>query len=398
MGSIENFSILGINSFPFMQHSFLKSLSFILIASSLFAFLRYSDSDEKTIQSEKLTFTLDTIETGISVPWGLAFLPNGDMLVTDKSGEIRTVRNGELLKEKVEGVPKVFSRGQGGLFDLELHPDYDKNGWLYISYAAVSDKKDENGGMTYIMRAHLKDNALVDQQIIFKGEPFTNAGPHFGGRMEFDKLGYLYFSIGERGEMKKAQLLNTYNGKVYRVNDDGSIPADNPFVNTPGAVKAIYTYGNRNPQGLALNPETGDIWETEHGPMGGDELNIIQKGKNYGWPEITYGINYNGEIISKDTVKAGMEQPVIFWRPSIATSNLLFITSDKYPTWKGNIFVCGLKSRSLERLEIKDNKVTHKEILLENLGRIRTVSEGRDGYLYVAVEGGKIFKIVPVKS
>ncbi len=381
-----------------MQHPFLKALSFILITSSFFAFLHYSESNEKTIQSEKLTFTLDTIETGIGVPWSLAFLPNGDMLVTDKSGEIRIVRNGKLVKEKIEGVPKVFSRGQGGLFDLELHPDYDKNGWLYISYAAVSDKKDETGGMTYIMRAHLKDNNLVDQQIIFKGEPFTNAGHHFGGRMEFDKQGYLYFSIGERGEMKKAQQLNTYNGKVYRINDDGSIPADNPFVNTPGAVKAIYTYGNRNPQGLALNPETGDIWETEHGPMGGDELNIIQKGKNYGWPEITYGINYNGEIISKDTVKEGMEQPVIFWRPSIATSNLLFITSDKYPSWKGNIFVCGLKSLSLERLEIKDDKVTHKEKLLENLGRIRTVSEGRDGYLYVAVEGGKIFKIIPVKS
>jgi len=353
---------------------------------------------DNPIHSEKLTFTLDTIETGIGVPWSLAFLPDNDMLVTDKSGSIRIVRDGKLLEKAVEGVPKVFTRGQGGLFDLELHPDYEKNGWLYISYAAVAEKKGDNGGMTYIMRARLKDFKLVDQQIIFKGEPFTNAGVHFGGRMEFDKDGYLFFSIGERGEMKKAQSLETYNGKVYRVKDDGSVPQDNPFVNTPGAVKAAYTYGNRNPQGLALNPETGEIWETEHGPMGGDELNIIRKGVNYGWPEITYGINYDGKIISKDTVKAGMEQPVIFWRPSIATSNLMFVTSDKYPSWKGNILVCGMKLQYVERVEITDNKVTHQEKLLDGIGRVRTVSEGRDGFIYVAVEGGKIYKIVPVKN
>lgn len=364
----------------------------------LFSFLLVADHSGDPIKSEKLTFTLDTIKTGIGVPWSLAFLPNGDMLVTDKAGEIRVVRDGKLLPQKVEGVPPVFTRGQGGLFDLELHPDYEKNGWLYISYAAVSDKKDQNGGMTYIMRARLKENRLVDQQIIFKGEPFTNSGVHFGGRLEFDKQGYLFFSIGERGEMKKAQMLDTYNGKVYRTKDDGSIPPDNPFVNTPGAVKAAYTYGNRNPQGLALNPETGDLWETEHGPMGGDELNIIQKGKNYGWPEITYGINYDGKIISKDTVKAGMEQPVIFWRPSIAVSNLLFVASDKYPSWNGNIIVCALSFQLIERLEIKDNKVVHQERMLKNIGRVRTIAQGRDGFLYLAVEGGNIYKIVPVKS
>jgi glucose/arabinose dehydrogenase len=252
--------------------------------------------------------------------------------------------------------------------------------------------------MTYIMRARLKDYKLVDQQIIFKGEPFTNAGVHFGGRMEFDRDGYLFFSIGERGEMKKAQSLETYNGKVYRIKDDGSVPQDNPFVDTPGAVKAAYTYGNRNPQGLALNPETGEIWETEHGPMGGDELNIIRKGVNYGWPEITYGINYDGNIISKDTLKALMEQPVFFCRPSIDKSNIMFVTSDKYPSWKFNILVCGMKLQYVERVEISDNKVTHQEKLLEGIGRVRTVSEGRDGFIYVAVEGGKIYKIVPVKN
>jgi glucose/arabinose dehydrogenase len=380
-----------------MQRFLYNLFALSFLSFSVMAFTLCRESSEP-IKSEKLTFTLDTIETGIDVPWGLAFLPNGDLLVTDKSGEIRTIRDGKLLPEKVGGVPSVFTRGQGGLFDLELHPDYEENGWLYISYAAVPEKKGESGGMTYIMRAKLRNNQLADQQIIFKGEPFTTSGVHFGGRLEFDKDGYLFFSIGERGEMKKAQQLSTYNGKVYRIKDDGSIPDDNPFVNTPGAVKAAYTYGNRNPQGLALNPETGEIWETEHGPMGGDELNIIGKGKNYGWPEITYGINYDGNIISKDSVKAGMEQPVIFWRPSIATSNLVFVTSDKYPSWKGNILVCGLRFQLIERLEINDNKVVHQERLLKNIGRVRTVAEGRDGYLYLAVEGGNIYKIIPEKN
>ncbi|HEX5168244.1 MAG TPA: PQQ-dependent sugar dehydrogenase [Cyclobacteriaceae bacterium] len=381
-----------------MQNLLIRTLIPVLGIVSFSAFIITNDKRDGSIKTEKLTLTLDTIKTGIGVPWSLAFLPNNDMLVTDKAGEIRIVRNGRLLDEKIEGVPPVFTRGQGGLFDLELHPEYEENGWLYISYAAVSDKKGENGGMTYIMRARLTGNKLVDEQIIFKGEPFTNAGVHFGGRMEFDKQGYLYFSIGERGEMNKAQKLDTYNGKIYRIKDDGSIPADNPFVSIPGAVKAAYTYGNRNPQGLALDPETGGIWETEHGPMGGDELNLIQKGKNYGWPEITYGINYDGKIISKDTVKAGMEQPIIFWRPSIATSNLIFVTSDRYPSWNGNILVCGMKFQLIERLEIKNNKVIHQERLLQNIGRIRTISQGRDGYLYAAVEGGNIYKIIPVKN
>lgn len=374
----------------------LKMIIPAVIVLPLCAFLFYPAPE--TIHSEKLDFNLDTIETGITVPWGLAFLPNGDILITDKAGAIKTIHNGKKLPTPVEGVPKVFTRGQAGLFDLELHPDYKKNGWIYISYAAPSDKPNQTGGMTYIMRAKLKDNKLVDQQIIFKGEPFTNLGQHFGGRMEFDKKGYLYFSIGERGEMKKAQLLDTYNGKVYRIKDDGSIPEDNPFVNKPDAIKAIYSYGHRNPQGLALNPQTGDIWETEHGPMGGDELNIIGKGKNYGWPEITYGVDYDGSVISKDTVKAGMEQPVIFWRPSIAVSNIVFVTSDKYPKWKNNILACGMKSLYLERIEVTNNKVTHQEKLLEKIGRIRTVAESPDGYLYLAVEGGKLYRIVPAKA
>lgn len=354
--------------------------------------------NKNTTHTEKIDITVDTIQTGIAVPWGLAFLPNGDILITDKAGELRVIRKNKIEEEPVGGVPKVYTRGQAGLFDIELDPDFAKNGWLYLSYAAVSDNKDEPGGMTYIMRAKLKNNKLTDQQILFKGSPFTTGGNHFGARMEFDKKGDLFFSIGERGEKEKAQSLETYNGKVYRIHADGSIPKDNPFVNTPKAVKAAYSYGHRNPQGLALNPWSGEMWETEHGPMGGDELNIIQKGKNYGWPVISYGINYDGTIMTKDTVMTGMEQPQYFWRPSIATSNLLFVNSDKYPEWKGDILVCSLKFQNIERLEMADNKVIHKEKLLEGVGRIRTVAQSPDGYLYVAVEGGKLLRIVPLKK
>lgn len=355
-------------------------------------------AQDKSYPSEKGSFRTETIETGIGVPWGMAFLPGGDILVADVSGKIRTIRDNKMLPDPVQGVPAVYNRGQGGLFDIELHPDYKNNDWLYISYAAPDNTEKPTGGITYVMRAKLKNNTLTDQQVLFKGSPFSRAGVHFGGRLEFGKDGYLYFSIGERGEKEKAQSLSTINGKVYRIKDDGSIPADNPYVNNSAVVSpAVYSWGHRNPQGLALNPVTGDIWETEHGPMGGDELNIIGKGKNYGWPAITYGIDYDGKPISADSVKAGMEQPVIFWRPSIATSNLVFIKGDKYPGWKNNLLVCGMKLLYLERLEISNNKVTHQEKLLEGIGRVRNVEQSPDGYIYVALDGGKIIKLVPVK-
>lgn len=351
-------------------------------------------AQEKTFTTQKLTFRTETIETGIPIPWGMAFLPDGDILVTDVSGKIRVIHDNKVQPNPVQGVPAVYNRGQGGLFDIELHPDYKKNGWLYISYAAL----DNAGGITYVMRTKLKNNTLTDQEILFKGAPFTKAGAHFGGRLQFGKDGYLYFTIGERGEKEKAQSLETVNGKVYRIKDDGSIPADNPYVNTPNVFsKAIFSWGHRNPQGLTLNPWTNEIWETEHGPMGGDELNIIGKGKNYGWPAITYGVDYDGSIISRDTVKEGMEQPVYFWRPSIATSNLIFVSSDKYPSWNKNVLVCSLKNQHVERLEMTDNKVTHKEKMFGEYGRVRNIDQSPDGYIYVAIEGGKLIKLIPVK-
>lgn len=371
----------------------LKWSLLVAVSCSAIACVMSGFSEQDPIKSEKLTFNMEIIETGINVPWGMEFLPNGDILVTEKSGQIKVIRNGKVQEQEITGVPKVYARGQGGLFDLQLHPKYAENGWIYISYSAPNP--DGNGGMTHIMRAKLKGNALTDQEVLFKGAPYTTSGVHFGGRMEFGKDGYLYFSIGERGEKEKAQSLETYNGKVYRIKDDGTIPTDNPFYNTPGAIKAIYSYGHRNPQGLRLHPQTGELWETEHGPMGGDELNIVRKGKNYGWPKVTFGIDYNGAIISKDTTLPGIEAPIFYWKPSIATSNLVFVTGNKYPSWKGNVLVCGMVLQRLERLELNGDQVTHREILLDKIGRVRNVEQGPDGFIYVSVEGGKIIKIVP---
>lgn len=356
-------------------------------------------ANKNVIQSEKLNYKLDTVVTGLSIPWGMVFLPDGRMLISERSGEIKVFENGNLLPDPVAGLPEIYVRGQGGLMDLELHPDYENNGWIYITYSSPDADGRESGGNTTLMRAKLKENALVEQEILFKAQPNTTSGVHFGSRIEFDEQGYLYLSVGERGEREKAQSLKTYNGKIYRLHDDGSIPEDNPFVDKAGAIKAIYTYGHRNPQSLAINPNTGELWETEHGPRGGDEVNIIRKGNNYGWPEITYGINYNGTIITNDTAKAGMEQPVIYWRPSIAPCGMAFVNSDRYPGWKGDLLVGSLKFQYLERCDVEGDKIVHQEKLLEGIGRVRNVRQGPDGFIYVAVEGrGMIVKIVPVNT
>lgn len=349
----------------------------------------------KLQQSQTIDFEVDTVVTGLTSPWGMAWLSNGDMLISDKIGELRILRDGKLLPEKVKGLPEIYVRGQGGLMDIELHPRYEENGWIYISYSTNEGSKGD-GGHTALMRAKLKENELIDKQVLFKATPNTTKGQHFGSRIEFDREGFLYLSIGERGEQDLAQKLNTYNGKILRFHDDGRIPADNPFINTEGAIKSVYSYGHRNPQGLALHPETGELWETEHGPRGGDEINIVKKGANYGWPVITYGINYNGTIITKDTVMEGMEQPVMFWRPSIAPCGMTFVTSDKYPEWNGNILVGSLRFMYLERCELDGKKVVNREKLLEGIGRVRNVRQGPDGFIYVAIEGnGMIVRLVP---
>lgn len=348
--------------------------------------------NENYVKSEKLNYLVDTIATGLQNPWGLTFLPNNDLLVTERDGEIRIIRHGKLLEPTISGVPEVFDKGQGGLFEILLHPEYESNGWLYISYAAPGN----GGGNTAIMRAKLGGFNLINKEVIFQAEPFLSGGNHFGGRMEFDKEGFLYFSVGERGKRENAQTLKNHSGKLLRINADGSVPSDNPFVNTSGARPEIYTYGNRNPQGMAIHPTTGEVWTHEHGPMGGDEINIVKAGANYGWSEVTFGKNYNGSTITDVTSKEGMEDPLHYWVPSIAPCGMSFVTSDLYKSWKGNLLVGSLKFQYVARLELDGGKVVHEEKLIEKLGRIRAIAQGPDGYIYVSTEApGMVVRIVP---
>lgn len=260
----------------------------------------------------------------------------------------------------------------------------------------ASEEGEGTGGNTKLIRAKLVDGGLTQIESLYKATPNTTKGQHFGSRIVFDNDGYLFFSVGERGEhFVNPQDITRDGGKIYRLNDDGSIPKDNPFVGKSGAKEAIYTYGNRNPQGMAKNPVTGAIWETEHGPQGGDEINIIQKGVNYGWPVVTYGIDYDGTTISTQNEKAGIEKPIYYWLPSIAPSGMTFVTSDKYPDWKGHLLVGSLKFQYLELVQLKGNEIIGRQKIATGVGRVRNVAQGPDGYIYMGVEGKGIVKIIP---
>ena len=339
-------------------------------------------------------FRTEKVVEGIDVPWGMTWLPDGDMLVTNRGGQLYRVHEGT-LSAPLGGVPEVHVNGQGGLLDIALHPDYANNGWIYITYSSM-----EGGGTgshTAIMRAKLQGDSLVEQQVLYKGEGNTDGGAHYGSRIAFDNDGYLFFSIGERGaHFENAQQLDRDGGKIYRLHDDGRIPADNPFVNTPGAKTAVYSNGHRNPQGLTVHPTTGQIWEHEHGPMGGDEINIIQPGKNYGWPIIGYGLNDNGEPLAVATSREGIEQPIFYWDPSIAPSGIAFITSDNYgPDLMGHLLVGSLKFRYMVHLVLDGNNVVANETTFPGIGRVRNIKQGPDGYIYVATEGDGIVRILP---
>ncbi|RVU24766.1 PQQ-dependent sugar dehydrogenase [Sandaracinomonas limnophila] len=348
-------------------------------------------------KSEDITVQLDTIATGFESPWGFVQLPDLSYLITDRKGVLYHVDQHK-NKTEIKGIPAVMAKGQGGLLDIELHPQFEKNGWIYLSYSKFKEENGTTVTATAIVRGKIKNNQWVEQEELFVSQPFTKTFHHFGSRITFDKKGLLYFSVGERGMEKDfPQFTNNDNGKIHRLNDDGSIPKDNPFVGKDPKEfhHSIYSYGQRNPQGLTTNPWTGDIWETEHGPRGGDEINIIKAGKNYGWPTITYGINYDGKPISNISKKEGMEQPITYYLPSIAPSGLTFVTGDKYPAWKGNLLIGSLRFNYLQRVEIKDNKVVNQEKVLLNIGRMRNVEMGRDGYIYVGVENpGMVFKLV----
>ena len=351
------------------------------------------------VESEVQDFVVDTVVTGLDVPWGLVFLPNGDLLISERSGKLYRFAN-DKLSSPIEGLPVIMAKGQGGLLDLCLHPDYANNGWIYMSYSALNTKSVKATGNTAIMRARLSGNKLIDQQVIFKGNPDTDKSHHFGGKLAFDKNGHLFFGIGDRGQhFDFPQKLDTDNGKIHRINDDGTIPKNNPFVKTKGAMPSIYSYGHRNPQGTCINPVTGEIWESEHGPRGGDELNLIEAGKNYGWPVISYGINYDGTILTELTEKEGMEQPVYYWNPSIAPCGMTFLTGDRYRKWHNNLFIGSLRFEYLERIVINKHTVMHTEKLLQGIGRVRNVVVSPDGLIYVAIENpGKIVRLIPIES
>lgn len=324
-------------------------------------------------------------------PWGMAWLPNGDLLITMREGQLKLLKKGEKNALNITALPAIKVGGQGGLLDIALHPEYANNGWLYISYSKANKNGDKS---TAIMRAKLKGLSLIEKEDIYIAEAYSDKGSHFGSRLAFDNQGYLYFSIGDRGQRDvNPQDISRDAGKVYRLNDDGRIPKDNPFVNNEKAKKAIYSYGHRNPQGMAKHPLTGDIWTHEHGPRGGDEINIINKGLNYGWPVISYGINYWGTKFTDITKKDGMEQPQWYWDPSIAPSGMTFVTSDKYPLWKGNLLVGSLKFGQIVMLSLEGNTVKKQNVILDDLTRVRNIKQGPDGYIYVAVDGKGIYKL-----
>ena len=349
-------------------------------------------SDNSIETPQETSFSTTLVVDNLSIPWGMAWLPDGSMLITEKSGTLLHVKDGE--RTEIQNVPDVYVRGQGGLLDIELHPDYENNGWIYISFS--SEEGDGPGGNTQIIRAKLEGNALTNIESLYMGGQKSTRGQHWGSRLEFDRDGYLYFTIGDRGDRDvNPQDMTRDNGKVYRIHDDGRIPADNPFVGQANAKEAIFTYGNRNPQGMAMHPGTGKIWIHEHGPRGGDEINVVAKGVNYGWPVITYGINYSGTPITDQTQMEGMAQPIHYWDPSIAPSGMAFVSSDKYPGWEGDLLVGSLAFQYLEKLDLDGESVTKREKLMENIGRVRNVRQGPDGFIYVAVENKGIYRLDP---
>jgi len=352
-------------------------------------------SGDTVVKSEEHAFRVETVAEGLDTPWSVAFLPDGRMLVTEKPGRLRIVEKGRLLPEAVAGVPPVWSQGQGGLMDVAVHPDHAKNGWIYLSF---SDPGENGTAMTKVIRGRLREGRLADQETLFEAPRalYRRGEVHFGSRFAFDGKGYLFFTIGERGHSEDAQDLSRPNGKVHRILDDGRVPEDNPFVKQTGAMPTIWSYGHRNPQGLAQHPVTGELFDAEHGPRGGDELNLVLPGRNYGWPVITYGMNYDGSPMTALTAKEGLEQPVVHWTPSIAVCAIDFYTGGRFPRWRSDLLVSSLAAEELRRLVIEGGKVVKQEVLFKGIGRVRDVVVGPDGLVYVALNSpDRVARLVP---
>lgn len=365
----------------------MKNQNYFILVCALIGFVSCAQ-DKNPVNNDH---GYEMVVSELTIPWGFVFLPDGSMLINEKEGKMIHFKEGN--KTEVQGLPKVYNRGQGGLLDIALHPNYNDNGWIYFTFA--SSEGEGEGGNTALMRAKFENHTLTNKELLYKATPNTTKGQHFGSSIVFDNQGYLYFTIGDRGDRDvNPQDINRDGGKVYRLNDDGTIPADNPFLKEPNAKTAIYSYGHRNPQGMALHPETGELWTHEHGPRGGDEINIVKKGANYGWPVISYGINYSGTTLTDLTEKEGMEQPLHYWDPSIAPSGMAFITSEVYPDWKGDLLIGSLKFNYMDKVVLKDGKVVKEERFLDGLGRVRSISQGPDGFIYVGIENLGIVKLL----
>jgi glucose/arabinose dehydrogenase len=347
-----------------------------------------------------------TVVDGLVQPWSIAFLPGGDMLITERPGRLRIVRQGKLLPQPVDGIPKVFTSSQGGLLEVMPHPDFTSNRLLYLTYskAGATDAQ----ATTTLIRGRFENDRLTNVQQLF--EATAQGRNHFSGKIAFDGKGYLFLSAGDRQappegnlEAHPAQDVSNHQGKIIRLHDDGRVPADNPLLKRSGARPEIWSYGHRNVQGLAIHPVTGDLWANEHGPQGGDELNRIQPGMNYGWPVIGYGVNYTtGAAIHAGTHRDGMQQPVNVWVPSIGISGLMIYTGDKFPQWKGNMFAGGMNGQQLSRLTLDGQRVVSQELLVQRMGRIRDVRQGPDGYIYLVTDDreGKptpVYRMEPVE-
>jgi glucose/arabinose dehydrogenase len=386
-----------------------------------------ANPDGKLVSSRKQSFRMEVVTAALETPWGMAFLPDGRLLVTERPGRLRIIRNGKLLPEPVTGTPRVWERQDAGLLDVAVHPDHRRNGWIYLTYVEVAPgtplppgdsvtPKEQRGpnlpSMTVVVRGKLDArNAWVGTQEIFRAPTslYTTGGSHYGSRLLFDRKGHLFFTLGDRGDPENAQNLASPLGKIHRVNADGTVPRDNPFVGRPGALPSIWSYGHRNPQGLSYDPRTGLLWESEHGPSSGDEINIIEPGRNYGWGVVTMGVQPG---ITRRTAP-GMDSPITYYTPAIAPSGIGFYSANRYPGWRNSLFVAGLAGQQLRRIEVSGRKIVDQEVVFDALGRTRTVTTGPDGLLYILLQDrtgagtgiglsestpGKLIRLVPVPT
>lgn len=367
------------------------------VSAAALIYLTAFASIPQPLESEDYRLQADVLADDLNHPWSLAFLPDGRMLVTERPGRLWLLSANGGERTELTGLPAIAAKGQGGLLDIVLHPDFNNNRLVYFSFVGSGD----GGFGTEVARARLDNNHLSSVEVIFRLTPKSGSGRHFGSRLVFDRDGLLYITLGDRGDRPRAQELDDHAGSVIRIRDNGSIPADNPFVDRRNARPEIYSYGHRNMQGAALHPETGQLWTQEHGPKGGDEVNAVSPGVNYGWPVITYGVNYgSGTKIGEGTHKEGMAQPLHTWVPSIAPSGMMFYSGDNFPKWQGNLFIGALKDKMLVRLVLDGKKIIKEErILKKTFGRIRDVRQGPDGYIYLLTDhdDGQLIRLRPVK-